>query len=122
MPLLLDCTVSVACPKDTNLAEIVEIDKKRVQLSNGGHRMDPIFAGVYVIGLPFGLQSVPVPAPVDLLAGDQLRVTADAVEREVWDVTRKGKVIWENKAGKDAEAADRAQKQARNEQRARLGL
>ena len=122
MPLLLDATVSVACAKDTNLAEVVEVGKQRVQLSTGGHRMDPIYSGAYVIGLPFGVQSQPVPAPLDLLTGDRVRVTADMVEREVWDVTRKGKVVWANKRIQDAEAAAAAEKQAKREIAERLRL
>jgi hypothetical protein len=120
--LLIEATISVACPKDTNLAEVVEIGKTRVSLSTGGHRLDPLYAGAVVVGLPFGTQSVPVPAPLDLLPGDRLRVTADAVERDVWDVTRKGKVVWENKAVKEAEAAAAAEKAAKREVAERLRL
>jgi hypothetical protein len=111
--LLIDCTITEAAPKDTNLAEIVEIEKVRVQLASGGHEMRPVYGGVYVRGLPFGEQSPPVLAPVDLSAGDKLRVIADVETRAVWDVTRKGKVIWENKAVKDREDAAAAEKAAK---------
>ena len=105
--LLTEATLSTACPKDTNLAEVEQVGTQRVQLSSGGHRTDPVYAGKYVHGLPFGVQSVPVLAPIDLLPGDRVRVTADVVEREVWDVTRGKKIAWENKAVQ-AEVSDKA--------------
>ena len=111
--LLLDAVITEACPKDTNLAEIVEIDKQRVQLASGGHEMRPVYGGVVVRGLPFGEQSPPVLAPIDLAPGDKLRVIADVETRAVWDVTRKGKVIWENKALKDRDEAAAAEKEAK---------
>ena len=92
--LHIDAILTRACPKETNLSETIEIGKTKVMLSSGGHRFDPVYTGVYVSGLPFGVGAPPLPAPIELLAGDTLKVVADLDDRAVWSVTRAGKTVW----------------------------
>ena len=124
--LLIDAEIQEHAPQGTNLAEIMEIEKVRVQLASGGHESRPVYGGVYVRGLPFGDQSPPVPAPIDLNAGDRLRVIADVDRRAVWDVQRrvKGKwdVVWKNDAAQAAEQAKASEKAAVSDARAKLKL
>src|SRR3990167_2307988 len=124
--LLIDALLTESAPKDTNLAEIVEVGKKKIQLSGGGHRFDPEYGGVYVSGLPFGTSSPPVLAPIDLLPGDKLKIIADIDDRAVYEVWRKVKgkleVVWENKPVKDQQKAVADNKRAAREMKDRLGI
>ena len=110
--LIQDALITEQASVNTNLAEIVETGKVKVQLSSGGHRFDPVYGGVYESGLPFGTNSPPVPAPIDLLPGDKLKVIADIDDRAVLEVWRKVKgkpeLVWENKPAKEQEAAHTA--------------
>lgn len=114
--LLVDVTVIKTCAKGRNLAEVHDVGKHRVETAMGP-RFDPTWTGVYVGGLPFGDGPEPILAPVDLLPGDMVRVTAGAFQP--WDVTRDGKAIWQadtlielEKARADNVATQRAARKA----------
>ncbi len=107
--LLITVKITEACPKGADIAELVEVDKRVVELSNGAKERRPVWGAVYTHGLPLGENMATVPAPIDLKVADEVRVVAELLEdadsngdihksREVYDVKRKGEIVWKNEA------------------------
>lgn len=94
--LLVDVEISTNCPKGSDIAKLHVGSYESVTLSNNQKERRPVYVATYTIGKPLGEGFQPVEAPIDLKPGDQLRVQAAAPQepREVYDVTRGGKVIW----------------------------
>ena len=113
--LLIELSITRACTKNTNIAEVAEVAKKRIQLSNNQWETRPIWGGVYTLGLPLGESSLPCETPIDLHTGDLVRVVDDFPNRMVFDITRSGKVVWQDAelaAIDKQKAADKAAKYA----------
>lgn len=105
--LLTDVTLIDAAPKGANLAEIQKAGKQKVMTSLGEQWQD-VYASVYIAGMPFGNVLLNVPAPIDLLPGDVVRV--EAGDKWPYEVRRLGKIIWTNT---DLKAQEKAQAEAR---------
>lgn len=108
--LLVLCNLTRACAKGDNLAEVTEVAKHPVPLSNGQVEMRPVFGSVYLNGLPLGDGPNPIEAPIELQAADVVRVWNNFPEFVLYDVTRKGKQVWLNDAlatEQDARASER---------------
>lgn len=81
--------------KGKDIAAVEQVDTHVEELSDGHRREVIIYSGVYVNGLPFGQPPLPeIHAPVSLEPGDVVRITADGYK--VFDITRKGAVLWTN--------------------------
>lgn len=88
--LLIIETIKTDCPKGANLAEQVQVSRRKIQ-TVVGDRWEPVFECTYVSGTPFG--SLPdVVAPCALKAGDVISV--EAAEGEVVEVKRGNSVIY----------------------------
>jgi len=110
--LLVEVDITANCPKGANVAELRVAHIERVRLSNNQLVDKNVMAAVYTQGMPLGEGGQPVEAPIDLKVGDLVRVQAAPPQepREVFDVTRNGKVIWPA-AGEGLPAEEEARQQ-----------
>src|SRR3990167_990025 len=98
--LLIDATLILNVKAGTNLAEMKVTGYKTVQTQHGS-KQEPIAAYAFVIGGNFNKPNVP--APIDLVAGDEIQINAK--NGAVMLVERGGKRIWTNEqAFGDAES------------------
>ena len=117
--LLIDAIVTQACPKGTDLTEVAQVGEETFPRQDGTTGRKPIYAGVYVAGLPFPPGGRKVEAPLDLQTGDLVRV--ETVERDVFTVMRKGKAAWKNEALHAAEELQIVVRNARQQAARRHG-
>lgn len=92
--LLIDIEMTRAVEPGANVAELVEVTTKRVQLAAGGFRNDPVLAGAVAKGLPTSSPYPETPAPIELQPGDLVRLSASYDEPGVVAVLRKGRTIY----------------------------
>ena len=97
--LLIDLLVTAPCPKDANLAALIEVGKQRVQFAKG-HEFRPVYGGQYAAGIGEGWPEIK--APVALQPGDAVRVTGE--DKLVYDVRRGPATVFEGRAAKNEAA------------------
>jgi hypothetical protein len=88
--LLIKQTIKMPCPEGMNLAEQVQVGRRKIETMQG-IQYDPVFECKAVNGTPFvGLDTVR--APIALKTGDEISV--DAATGYVVTVEREGAVIY----------------------------
>lgn len=103
--LLITCKIKEPCAKGDDLAELVQVDTKLVDMSTGKKERRPVWGSPYMTGLPLGENTATCTCPIDLKTGDIVRVNAEIFEttnddetvskyRKVFDVKRKTEIVW----------------------------
>lgn len=97
--LLIEATIVKDCPAGANVAEIQKVGTQPGENAGGRKVVLPIWASVYVAGMPFAVGSPPCLALVALKSGDTIRATDETDHvHQLWDVRRGGELFWNNEA------------------------